>query len=287
MTLREEQKNTLQLISLIIICLILFFFSAFLISELVNYGVDFNIYYESATLFWQGENPYNRGGYFNPPWLMFLMLPFLAFQPKYAFGLWTAISFVSIILAAKRMGIFRQRLWWLSIFSLIMSPPVFLCLLWGNIDLFLVYFCTVNNPISLFFLALKPHIYWPVILFRLVSWWRIGKRKTAFLTAVSLAIAYLISFAFYGFYILKGTSTITREFNTSLWPYGVLPGLLLLIPTYFSKRKNKLNTAMATGPLTSPQVTNNAWTVLFVSLCRHPILLSLLVSFYWALPFII
>lgn len=283
---REERKTVLQLFLLSVLCLILFFFSGFLVSKFVNYGIDFSIYYESASLFWQGKNPYNHPAYFNPPWLVFSMLPFLAFPPEYAFGLWTVISFVAIILAVKRMGIFRQRLWWLSIFSLIMSPPVFLCLLWGNIDLFLVYFCTVNNPVSLFFLALKPHIYWPVILFRLVSWWIIGKRKTAFFTGASLIASYLISFAFYGFYLLKGTGTITREFNTSLWPYGILPGLLLLILTYFSKRKNKLNTAMATGPLTSPQVTNNAWTVLLVSLCRHPVLLTLLVSFYWALPFI-
>jgi hypothetical protein len=283
----EERRDFLQLFFIIAVLVSLFFAIAFAISKTVELGIDFSIFYGAAKLFWNGENPYTQWGFFNPPWLPVFMLPFLTFSPEYAFGLWTAASLIAIILAAKRMGVFQQKRWWLAITVLILSPPVILCLVWGNLDLLLVYLCTINHPIALLMLALKPHIYWPVILFRLVIWWKIGKRKTAFWTAFCLTAAYLISFALYGFYLLGGSDTLNKNFNTSLWPYGILVGIVLLVSTYLTRNRHRLNAAMATGPFLSPQVTNNAWSTVLVSLCRKPILLTIIVCIYWSLPFIL
>ncbi len=111
-----------------------------------------------------------------------------------------------------------------------------------------------------------------------VYWlWRAFRRGRLLETVAPTAVAFLASFAAFGFWPMRavqdGQRLVASDWNHALWPWGAAVGLALLA---WALRKRRAVEAMAGSPFLSPYASGGCWCGLMLAAAlRAPGLLIL------------
>lgn len=211
-------------------------------------------YAPAALAVWRGESPFSNPIYFAAPWATLPLIPF-ALMP-YAIGRWCLliIGLGSFAFIAYRLGAKPVTL---SLFLL--SYPVLADLANGNIEWMPMLGFVLPPRIGLIFVLIKPQVGIGIAIYWFVEAWQTGGFRQVIRIFSPVLILFLISFILYGFWPLyflntlelanNTQSTSQLDYNASLWPFGVIIGLALMVSAI--KTKNDRLSMMA-GPFLSP-----------------------------------
>ena len=226
-------------------------------------AVDWHEVYRPAALaLLSGQNPYQVGGFLNPPWALFPLLPFALLPERIGRGLLFVTGLMITAWVAVKFGGNKS-----SLLPFLLSPPVIQGLYHGNIDWLVILGFTLPSSIGLFFIILKPQlgiglaIYWFLDSFRKKG---IAPTIQLFLPAT---IAVGLSFALFGFYPSQIPQGLITAGNASLWPASLPLGLVFLVKAI---RESKIEYSLVASPLLSPYVILHSWVGALLALVRHP-----------------
>lgn len=211
-------------------------------------------YAPAALAVWQGRSPYTVPIFFAAPWATLPLIPF-ALMPD-ELGRWCLLisAFGAFAFTAYRLGAKP-----LPFVFFLLSYPVLADIANGNIEWMAMLGFVLPPQVGLIFVMIKPQVGIGIAIYWLVEAWREGGVTQVAKTFAPVTVLFLLSFALYGFWPLHFQSTLTLaeqiqakdaiDYNASLWPFGLLLGLPLLIKS-IRHRNDRLS--MMSGPFLSP-----------------------------------
>jgi len=225
------------------------------ISERLPPAIDWQIaYYPAAREFISGRSPYYEGGYLeNPVWIVLVLAPFAVFPENLSRALFLIASIFAYHAAFKSANIPTR--WSILLF---ISPQVLYGLNLGTIDAFVLAAPAMPGVIGFMAALTKPQIGIGYALYLLVSW--IREKKYAEMSAAlalstaGLLISKLLGMPFSG-------RLIDAPWNTSLFPWSILPGIVLIAAAIF---KRTPGLSLMGGPMLAPYLTFHSWVTLFM-----------------------
>lgn len=166
--------------------------------------------------------------FINPPWLVWLLIPFTIFPAKIAFGIWFTLSLIAAIICIHTL---RPGSLYITILCLL-SPPLIRLFVHGQIDVIplvgYVVIVTLANPylkgLGVVLLSIKPQ----ALFLGFVTHWLSLDKKARWQILVPFVIVLSISFLIYGFWprdLLINLQDIQTGTNVSIWPYGLPIGI--------------------------------------------------------------
>jgi hypothetical protein len=274
-----------KVILLISISIILFIGLTFAIMKLVpaGLGIDWRLTYRPAALaLLHGKNPYSveispKAPFFAAPWGLLPLLPLALFPVEFGRAMVMLIGILVFGFTAYRLGAKP-----ISMAIFLLSPPVVHTILNANIEWLPILGFALPPPIGLFFVMIKPQTGFAVALFWLFDLWQKGGLRLVIRNFAPITIAYLMSFAVFGFWPLGMFNAVNygAGFNSSLWPISIPVGLVLLVTAI---QKRKIEYAMATSPCLSPYVLFHAWSSVLIALVNSPLQMTTAVIGLWIL----
>jgi hypothetical protein len=216
--------------------------------------------------FFQGANPYLVGEGFHkvyePFWTFVLLLPFAICPFWIGRVLLFIVSLVGFYVSAIKMGANR---WQAALFLL--SSAVAGCLANGNLDWLVTMGLWMSPRIGLFFVLMKPQVGFGIAIFWMYRAWRDGGLRKVFRDFLPVTVAYLISFALYGFWPLQCVGMNTNPENMSAWPWVVPLGLFLV---HRAVADNDRNLSIIAGPLLAPYASQFSYAAPLLALFSKP-----------------
>jgi hypothetical protein len=265
----SNKSITNTMIMTVIVFVVIIF--SFIFGEYLPPAYDWHhTYFPAARALLNGGTPYYPGSPLeNPIWVCLFLAPFAVFPEPVGQALLLFASVAAYYAGLHGAGLPRK---WIPLIFL--SPQVLYGISMGTIDSF-VFMAPALHPILGFVVALsKPQIGIGFAVFLLVEWVREGKYREMLL-ALALAgggilISLWLGMPFSG-------RLISSPWNTSLYPYSILPGLILLFLAVSKRWKWK---SMIASPMLSPYLTFHSWVVLFT--VNNPYYLTGMFVFSWA-----
>lgn len=221
----------------------------------VNWSASFG---PAASAFLIGRDPYAASTFFNPPWALGLLAPLSVLPLWITRTLLTALTFLSYILAARKMGARTN-----SILLLLLSASVALSLYEVNLDGLVFLGLLMPAPLGLFFFLLKPQVGAGLALFYLIEAWRTRRGKGLVLTLAPVLFAFGLSVWQFGFWFGPALSLHPFSINLSLFPFSVPAGLYLAVQ---SLRRRDLRYAVPVGMCLSPYLGLASWAAPLLAL---------------------
>lgn len=232
--------------------------------------IDWRVLSAATIAFWNGQNPYAaivsnvpQDRAFNPFWTFIILGPLAVFPTPVVSVLIVILAIILISLLA-----YKEKYSKLQVVCLIGAFSLWSSLGLGNIDwLVLTGGLLLPAPIGLLFLAMKPQTTYPLILVMLLQAYDKGMEKDKIKGAIKeliytgapLAILTIVWLAVYG---LHTTDIHTNTGNVSIWPYGLIAGVpMMLISLY--RRNKKL--ALASGSFVTPYLSFNSMYAMSVA----------------------
>jgi hypothetical protein len=207
---------------LFIVLTALFYFSP------LSAGFDWGIIIEASRRFTHGEEVYqllDGYGYYNAPWLTVILAPFGFLPNDLSAAVMNSITLLGALALANRykLGLIRTLL-------LLSSPPIFYCLLLGQIDVFVLLALFLPKTLWAVSALMKPQttIGMGFALLKHPKLWI----RTIIVSVIILAISFLI-FDNWIMKILEQQASQQNVFApnsifSGLWPYQAIVGLGLL-----------------------------------------------------------
>lgn len=214
-----------------------------------------NFMYPNVHLLLRGE----MLSLYNPPWTLFPLIPFAVFPLGRILML--VVAFVSFGFVAIRMGAKP-----LALAAFLLSPVVYNCLMWGNVEWLSVLGLAINPAIGLLLLAVKPQMMFAVMAFIVIERYRSRGWRGAFKIGLPLAALFTLSLVFFGLWPVHTFSYVgfrDSAFDLNLFPYSVPFGILLFA---LSLRTHRVHYALAASPLFLPVASPQIWVVSFLAL---------------------
>ncbi len=260
---RKIWSNTLTRFGIIgFIGVSIFGLLSFLAGTFLPVGLDWrDAYLPAIRLVLQGQSPYHTGWFYNPPWLIPLLIPFALLPLKYGFGAMMIIGFAAFGYLAYRLSAKP-----ITMVFYLLSLPVLICVTLGNIDWLALLGILMPGPIGMIFMVIKPQATFGVII--LWTWlaWRENKLHGIVRLYLPLLGCLILSFLIFGFWPIDTWMAIQREkivIDNSLWPMAVPIGLILLVK---GLKKRKLKHALASSPFLSPYTFYQSFSGALLSL---------------------
>jgi hypothetical protein len=229
-------------------------------------GLDWIVFYPAVRAFLHGDNPYLVGdGFsrvFEPFWTYLILSPFALLPYWPGRILLFVVSLLAFAYTAHRLGAVR---WQLVLYLL--SAPVAGCLANGNIDWLVLSGVWMPPWLGLFFVCMKPQIGIGIAVFWAWEAWRLGGLRRLVRTFAPVTMAYLLSFALYGFWILHLGGMGANQERITGFPWVVPIGLYVL---YRALRDHDSGLALASGPFLSPYVSQFNYAAVLLGLLRRP-----------------
>lgn len=246
-------------------------------------GIDWRLTYRPAAVaFLHGKNPYDTeispdAPFFAAPWGLLPLLPLALLPVEIGRAFLMVMGLAAFGAAGYRAG---AKPYTVALFLL--SPPVVQTILNTNIEWIPILGFVMPPTLGLFFVTVKPQTGFAVGLWWMFEAWRKGGIAQVIRTFAPVTIAYLISFAFYGFWPLGMFNVLNygRDFNASLWPQSIPIGLVLLVA---SIQKQDVRYAMPASPCLSPYVLFHTWSSAVFSFINDPAQMTAIVLGLWIL----
>lgn len=222
----------------------------------------------AARLWWQ--TPW-LNGLPQAPYLALLLSPLGYLPDRLATGLLNGLSTFVIGLVLRRN---KGPLWLLI--PILISPFGYWLFIEGQTDGVVLYGLLLPLGFGLPLLLIKPQTTaWAVVTYL------IARPRLRYLVPLLLVLSLsLLLWGMWPLEIAKSFSWLTRaEWNSTLWPWSILPGLGIFI--YSLHRKDVLAGAAA-SPLLFPYVNFASWLPVVIWLCLRKPKLSITI---WALVF--
>lgn len=225
------------------------------------------------------RSPYDISTFYNPPWILIPLLPIALLPDKVGNGFLFVISLWALIYSAIKMGAKP-----LSLIAFLLSFPVVFLLLFGQIDWMILIGLTLPPQIGLIFIFTKPQIAIPYAVFILIQTWR----NKGFLHVVKIffpiSMMVLLSLLIFGLWFKDSDLfMLSAIYNYSLWPGGIVFGLLLL---GYAIIKDKQEVSISAGPFFSPYVGVHSWTFALIALLPYQWMIGLTAAGSWFMYFI-
>lgn len=264
--------------------IVLIILSAVLLALLYAYlpvGLDWHDAYRPAALnMIHGQSPYEDtpAPFMNAPWTLLPFLPFalLPYQVGrvgvFLMGLFS-FAFVAYRLKAKPV----------IMLIFLTSASVIGCLNNGNLDWLPLLAIVMPAPVALIFAAMKPQIGIGIILYWLIISFRDGGIRQTIKVFAPLTVLTLLSFALYGFWFMKFTQMEGNINNMSIFPYGMIVGIVALWLSLRKRGNDRL--AIGASPFFAPYVSQFSWAAVLVPFFDRPWVLAA-VSFVLWIPVI-
>lgn len=245
-----------------------------LISLRFKTGYDWENFFKPATLaLLQGKSPYSVEGFYSPPWLLLPFIPLALLPTNQGGAILFVLNLLSFAFVAYRLGAKP-----LTMVILIFSPHVIAGSFAANVDWIAILGFLLPPQIGLFFVMLKPQIGLGVAVFWLVEAWRRGRIKEVLRTFAPVTLLYLLSFVIFGFWPARYLELPDSVWNTSMFPYSIAVGLVLL---GLAVKNRSLNPAIAASPFLSPYVAWYTWPVAVLGLLPSQVSVWLAVAGLW------
>jgi len=191
------------------------------------------------------QTPYTNPLFYNPPWALIPLMPFALLPERLGWALLASTTFFAFAFTAHRMG---AR--WYVILILLTLPQTLYNGLQVNVDWLVALGFLMPPKIGLFFIMMKPQLGAPLALLWLIESWREGGWRRVLQTFMPITIAFLISFAIFGFYPMGSEGLVLLEGKT-FWPFSIPLGIALIV---LSVRYNNRGHAIFSAPFISPYI---------------------------------
>ncbi len=228
-------------------------------------GVDWHyVFRPGALALIQGQSPYEVVPYFSStPWGMLPLVP-LALLPE---ALGRALLFL-FSLGAITYAALRLEASPLALGVFLLSPPVLHCLLNANLDFMVLLGFVLPPPIGMFFITVKPQVGGVVGLFWCIEAWRMGRWRGLLRVAGPIALAYLVSFALYGFWPRHylAIAEFSQGWNSSVFPLAIPVGLALTVQAL---RTRQVRWALPASVCLSPYVLFHSYSAPLLALTKN------------------
>lgn len=190
------------------------------------YFVDWDTVYHPAGR--AVADPYTVPGFFNAPWLAWILAPFALFPVHLSGTIWVALSTLVGLWCIHRLegGLTATVL-------CLLSPAYIRFVTSGQVDavplLGFVLLLTLQKvrwqSLAIVLMLVKPQVFGAGLL----TYWLNLERRQKILVLVAPAAVVALSFIMYGFWPLQmGWQHLSQSPNMALWPYGIPIGLGLL-----------------------------------------------------------
>jgi hypothetical protein len=265
-------RRLLMLVGIVVIILIVALASTF------PFGPDWrDVYHRAARDLVAGRNPHEttQPRFLNPTWLLIPLVPLGIMPVEWGGAIFFLISIASFAYTAYKLGASP-----VAMSAFVFSPPVLHCLLNGNIDWIPLLGVTMPPQIGLFLVTAKPQIGLTVALFWLVEAWRKGGWRETLRVFAPVSVAFLITFALFGFWPSKWLEQPEQWWNASLFPWSVPFGVYWMIQAL---RKREIKYALPAGPALSPYVIFHTWSAALVAVVKWDRWIIFLSAALWVL----
>jgi hypothetical protein len=225
--------------------------AARLISDYIPVGVDFRYtFYPVAKATLTFQSPYTVPNFLMPPWTAIAVLPFGLLSEQNAWGV-----FVILAILLQVYGFQRMKMKGTSIALMMVSPFVFYGIFKGNLDFLVLLGSTLPVHLGIWLLLIKPQMSLPLVFFlayrlKQVEGWK------------SVALKFSPPFLLYTLFLLTGWMNLPNleqlAWNTSVWPWGIPLGLLMVLLGFIKKDKWL---TFAASPFLSPYLAVHSWVV--------------------------
>lgn len=222
-----------------------------------------------------GNSPYNVSGFVSPPWTLLPLIPLTILPDKLA----SAILVVSCPIIFGGIA-YKLGAKLLLVITIAFSSPVIHCAFNVNIDWLSALGILMPPQLGLLFALTKPQVGIGIAAYWFVESWNEGKIKKVMCVFGPVMLAYLLSFALYGFWPLKTIEMANVWWNTSLFPWSVPLGLGILFAAILKKQKTL---SAASSPFLSPYLAMQSWSGLLVGLIPYPRFAILVSALIWVI----
>lgn len=196
-----------------------------------------------------GQSPYDVAGFYNPPWALVPVVP--ALLPG-GLGIYFGLSLVVLAYVAYKRGASP-----LNMALFLTAPPVVQSYYQGNLEWVALAGLLLPPRWGLLLLAVKPQVGAGAAAWWVYDAWRRGGWRLVGATVLPLAAALAGSFVVFGAWPLAAREAPTLAWNASLWPLGLVGGLVML--SLAARREDGLDLALAASPLLSPYVAFSSY----------------------------
>lgn len=165
--------------------------------------LDWNIFAQAVRVFLAGGNPYSVAGFYNPVWVLPLLIPFVLLGEPIGQILYSVCALTSFGFIA-----YRVRASLLATAAFLVSLPVVSGIVFTNLDWLPLFALFTPPPIALLLAFTKPQLGSGIAVYLL---YRSYRERNMVMTAAPLAIVSLLSVSLYG---LPRVQTLDACFGT-------------------------------------------------------------------------
>jgi hypothetical protein len=260
---KEIGSKTFLLLALLAIILIV---SAMIIPV----GGDFkNSFRPSGQAILEGKSPYNITGYYSPPWLAVIFIPFALLPERLSWILFYSLNFIIYTVSLTRLGINKWQL-----IMIMGSSSVFYSLWYGNIDSLVILGATLPPFWGIWFLLCKPQMSIGLIGMLLLRSFRVSYKQGL----KDFGLVSLVCLLVYVFKLYPLNMPVQTTWNFQTFPWGIIPGILIFC---LAAQKLDCKLALSSSPFFSPYVGMQSWVVTLLPTSKYNILCFLGYALGW------
>lgn len=212
----------------------------------------------AARLLLELKSPYSTPGFYNPPWALLPLLPFALLPASLGAAFLFVINIFSFFFAAGKM---RMNAIAFVVFLLFSGTLVNA---WnGNIEGLVALGFILPPQIGMLFVLVKPQFGIGVAAFWVARAWCEGGIGRVVRVVAPVGIALGISFVLFGFWPAGVPRLADVSWNTSLFPYGVSIGLILVGVSIW---QNDIRFAIASSPFFAPYLAGHTWAAVWLGM---------------------
>jgi hypothetical protein len=240
-------------------------------------AVDWQYVYRPATLlFISGKSPYAIQHFHNPPWTLIPFIPLALLPEKIGQAIEAILTLAAVAYLAR-----KSKASFIGTILILLSPPIVTLLRNGNIDAFVLFGLALPPQIGLFLLLAKPQVGAGIAVFLIYNLLKTRGIKNTIKVVAPVACAIILITILYGDWLnVSHAKDLAWEFNYSLWPYSLPIGIFLL---WWACRKNKLEAALLSSPLSSPYTLIHSWIVLLFAAAKSTRILFVVDIALWVI----
>lgn len=179
----------------------------------------------------------------NPFWILFLIVPFTAFDINTAYYIFVFFSIFLLLLLCRLMKMSTTKT-----FFMLFSFPFLLSLFYGNIDVISFFALVLPAPFSILIALIKPQHGIFIVLYWLIKSYRDGGIKLIYKNFYLSIFLLSVSFIFYGAWFLGRLDVTKVIWNYSFFPYGLIFVPFFLYITWKGDKKYSLLGSLFVAP---------------------------------------